>query len=69
MKSLLSKLFFGGAIVMMSSMISCKDKDKDMNDPDAMDTTMIVDPVAPASTTEMPGDTTGMSTDTTTVTP
>lgn len=69
MKSLLSKLFFGGAIVMMSSMISCKDKDKDMNDPSAMDTTMVVDPVTPASTTEMPSDTTGMSNDTTSVTP
>lgn len=53
---------------MMSSMISCKDKDK-MNDPDAMDTTIVVDPVTPAPMTEMPGDTTGMSNDTTTVTP
>lgn len=55
--------------MMMSSMISCKDKDKDMNDPDAMDTTMVVDPVTPAPTTEMPSDTTGMSNDTTAVTP
>ena len=69
MKNSIKKIFFGAAVVMMGSFISCKDKDKDMNDPDAMDTTVVVDPVTPAPTTTMPADTTGMSTDTTTVTP
>lgn len=69
MKSLVSKLFLGATVVMMSSVISCKDKDKDMNDPDAMDTTIVVDPISPAPMTDMQDDTTGMSTDTTTVTP
>jgi hypothetical protein len=69
MKNLVNKLFLGAAVVMMGSIISCKDKDKDMNDSDGMDTTVVVDPVTPAPTTTMPADTTGMSSDTTTVTP
>ena len=68
MKSLVSKLFFGAAVVMMSSMISCKDKNANEADTD-MDTTTVVDPVTPAPSSEMSTDTTGMSTDTTTVTP
>lgn len=69
MKNLVSKLFFGAAVVMMSSMISCKDKDANNPDGDMDTTTVVVDPVTPAPTTGMPADTAGMSTDTTTVTP
>jgi len=69
MKNLVSKLFFGAAVVMMSSMISCKDKDANNPDGDMDTTTVVVDPVTPAPTTGMPADTTGMSNDTTTVTP
>lgn len=53
---------------MMSSMISCKDKDANNPDGDMDTTTVVVDPVTPP-TTGMPADTAGMSTDTTTVTP
>lgn len=68
MKNLASKIFFGATVVMMSSMISCKDKDA--NDPNAnMDTTTVVDPVAPAPSNGAPADTSGMSLDTTMVTP
>ena len=69
MKSVVPKLFFGAAVVMMSSMISCKDKDANDPDGDMDTTTIIVDPITPAPETGMPDDTTGMSTDTTTVTP
>ena len=69
MKSVVSKLFFGAAVVMMSSMISCKDKDANDPDGDMDTTTVIVDPVTPAPSTGMPADTTGMSNDTTMVTP
>ncbi|MFC6096261.1 hypothetical protein ACFPVY_06340 [Flavobacterium qiangtangense] len=69
MKNLVSKLFFGAAVVMMSSMISCKDKDANNPDGDMDTTTVVVDPVTPAPTTGMPADTAGMSNDTTTVTP
>lgn len=69
MKNLVSKLFFGAVVVMMSSMISCKDKDANNPDGDMDTTTVVVDPVTPAPTTGMPADTAGMSNDTTTVTP
>ena len=69
MKNLVSKLFFGAAVVMMSSMISCKDKDANNPDGDMDTTTVVVDPVTPAPATGMPADTAGMSNDTTTVTP
>lgn len=69
MKNLVSKMFFGAAVVMMSSMISCKDKDANNPDGDMDTTTVVVDPVTPAPSTGTTADTTGMSNDTTAVTP
>ena len=69
MKNSINKMLFGAAVVMMGSMISCKDKDANNNSDAAMDTTTVVDPVTPAPSTGTMQDTTGMSNDTTAVTP
>ncbi len=69
MKNLASKILFGAAVVMMSAMISCKDKDATNADTDMDTTNVVVDPVTPAPATQTPADTSGMSSDTTMVTP
>lgn len=60
MKSLASKLFFAASIAMMSLTISCKDKPTE-TDVDAVDTTVVEEPIAPITpdtTTTVPADTT-----------
>lgn len=61
MKSAVSKIFFAGAVVMMSMTISCKEKPAETNvDVNVVDSTTVVEPTTPAvpDSTTVPSDTT-----------